>query len=343
MTDNYTADNRENTMAARNRIITVTGASGFVGRVLVERLLQEKNIHVRCLVRPNTDRSRLEALHGDISFCEGDICLPNTLTAAMEGAWGVVNLAGYREFWARDREHFYKVNRDGAQHVFRACLAAGAAKVVHVSTPLAFGVPAELPFDEQSTPGRQPSDYARSKYLGDQAGWQMLEIDEMPLSIVYLAAVIGAGDDKETMEVRRAVEKRMPALVGADTTYTYVYVRDAAEAIARALLQDNTVGRKYLIGDQRATTREYFNIIGKLADVPVPKFNIPEKWLVPAARVMSWVSERTGNRPTIPMDVIKTTAAGSLPFKPDRAINELKMSYTPLELALAEAVEEIKG
>jgi dihydroflavonol-4-reductase len=330
-------------MATRKKIVTVTGASGFVGRVLVERLLQEKNIHVRALVRPDSDRSRLNSLGGNISFCEGDITQPNTLTAAMKGAWGVVNLAGYREFWARDREHFYRVNQDGAQHVFRAALAAGVSKVVQVSTPLAYGVPKELPFDEQSAPGRHPSDYARSKYLGDQAAWQLLETDDLPLTIVYLAAVIGAGDDKETMEVRRAVEKRMPALVGADTTYTYVYVRDAAEAIARALLQDNTVGRKYLIGDQRATTREYFNIIGELADVPIPKFNIPEKWLVPAASVMSWISERTGSRPIIPMDVIKTTAAGSLLFKPDRAIKELQMRYTPLELALAEAVEEIRG
>ena len=326
-----------------NKIITVTGASGFVGRTLVERLLQEKNIHVRCLVRPDTDRSYLEALEGDIRFCEGDITQPKTLTAAMKGAWGVVNLAGYREFWARDREHFYTVNRDGAQSVFRACLAAGVAKVVQVSTPLAYGVPEVLPFDEQSAPGRQPSDYARSKYLGDQAGWQLLENDDLPLTIVYLAAVIGAGDDKETMEVRRAVEKRMPALVGADTTYTYVYVRDAAEAIARTLLQDNTVGRKYLIGDQRATTREYFNMIGDLANVPVPKLNIPENWLVPTAKVMSWISERTGRRPVIPMDVIKTTAAGSLLFKPDRAIKELNMRYTPLKDALAEAVEEIKA
>jgi nucleoside-diphosphate-sugar epimerase len=330
-------------MTTRNSIITVTGASGFVGRALVERLLQEKNLHVRCLVRPGSDRSHLDALDGDISFCEGDITQPNSLTAAMEGGWGVVNLAGYREFWARDREHFYKVNRDGARHVFRACLAAGVTKVVQVSIPLAYGIPEELPFDEQSASGRQQSDYARSKHLGDQAGWQMIEHEDLPLTVVYLAAVIGAGDGKETMEVRRAVEKRLPALVGADTTYTYVYVRDAAEAIARALLHDNNVGRKYLIGDQRATTREYFNMIGELADLPIPKFNIPENWLVPAARIMSWVSERTSSRPLIPIDLINTTAAGSLLFKPDRAINELNMCYTPLEEALAEAVEEIRG
>ena len=330
-------------MIKPNRTITVTGASGFVGRVLVERLLQEKNLHVRCLVRPGSQRSALEALAGDLSFCEGDITRPDTLVAAMEGAWGVVNLAGYREFWARERDHFYQINQAGAKHVFRACLQAGVAKVVQVSTPLTYGVPEQLPFDEQSAPGRHPSDYARSKYLGDQAGWQLHEQEDLPLTVVYLAAVIGAGDDKSTMEVRRAVEKRLPALVGADTTYTYLYVRDAAEAIARALLQADTIGRRYLIGDQRATTREYFNIIGQLADVPIPTMNIPESWLLPMARAMEWVSHRTGTRPAIPLDVIKTTAAGSLLFSPDRAIEELQMHYTPLETALAEAVAEIQG
>jgi hypothetical protein len=43
----------------------------------------------------------------------------------------------------------------------------------------------------------------------------------------------------------------------------------------------------------------------------------------------------------LPLDVIKTTAAGSLLFDGSRAIDELGMTYTPLETALEESVEEI--
>jgi hypothetical protein len=43
----------------------------------------------------------------------------------------------------------------------------------------------------------------------------------------------------------------------------------------------------------------------------------------------------------LPLDVIKTTAAGSLLFDDSRAIEELGMSYTPLKTALEESVEEI--
>jgi dihydroflavonol-4-reductase len=329
-------------MPSKKRIVTITGATGFVGRATVARLLKENDIQVRCMLRPDSDRGELAGLSRALTWCEGDITQPDTLEAAFAGSWGVINLAGYREFWARDRDHFYAINQRGAENVFRACLAVGVDKVVQVSTPLAYGVPEKLPFKETSAPGPHPSDYGRSKYLGDTAGWNLHKEQDLPLTIVYLAAVIGAGDDKATMEVRRAVEKQLPALVGADTTYTYLYVGDAAEAITRALLSADSVGERFLIGDQRATTREYFNLIGELADVPIPRANIPERWLLPTARVMEWVARRTGRRPVIPLDVIKTTAAGSLLFSADKSKRELQMQYTPLRDALAESVAEIQ-
>jgi nucleoside-diphosphate-sugar epimerase len=160
----------------------------------------------------------------------------------------------------------------------------------------------------------------------------------LPLTVVHLAAVIGAGDPRPTMEVRRAVERRLPVLVGADTIYTYVHVEDAAEAIVRALLNPASLGRRYLIGTERASTREYFSLIGDLADVPVPKYNIPEAPLVPVAQLL----ERC-KRPAMPVDILKTTAAGSLVFDGSRAKSELGMTYRSLRTALSEAIDEIRG
>lgn len=330
-------------MATSKPILAVTGATGFVGRCFIERIRREKKFHIRCLVRRDSDISAVQSLGRDISFCYGDITHLKTLSSAFKDAWGVVNLAGYREFWSQDRKHFYDINEQGAINVFRASLDAGVKKVVHVSTPLAYGVPDHIPFNEQSSPGQHPSDYARSKYLGDQAGWRLHESEQLPLTIVHLAAVIGAGDDKETMEVKRAVDGKLPALVGADTTYTYVYVKDAADAIARALLKKDSIGRSYLIGNQRATTRDYFNTIGRLADVPVPRWNIPESFLLPLAKGLDLVARKTGKRPLLPLDVLKTTSAGSLLFDPSRGINELGMVYTPLETALADSIADIRS
>jgi dihydroflavonol-4-reductase len=119
-------------------------------------------------------------------------------------------------------------------------------------------------------------------------------------------------------------------------------VRDAAEAIVRALLYPGAVGRRYLVGTERATTREYFELIGELANVPIPSFNISESLLIPAARGLEAVSGWTGRRPPVPLDILRTTAAGSLLFDGSRAIEELGMKYTPLRQALAEAIDEIR-
>ena len=60
-------------MAKRKRIVTVTGASGFVGRHVVERLLEEKGIEVRCLVRGPEGAAHGEGLEATIEQGDGPI------------------------------------------------------------------------------------------------------------------------------------------------------------------------------------------------------------------------------------------------------------------------------
>ena len=64
---------------------------------------------------------------------------------------------------------------------------------------------------------------------------------------------------------------------------------------------------------------------------------------MPLAKGMDAVSRRTGRRPVLPLDVLRTTAAGSLLFDARRSVEELGMTYTPLEAALAESIGEIRA
>ena len=66
-------------MPRKKRVVTITGATGFVGRALVARLLKEKDIRVRCMLRPGSDRGALEAISDKLTYCEGDITRPATL------------------------------------------------------------------------------------------------------------------------------------------------------------------------------------------------------------------------------------------------------------------------
>ena len=63
---------------------------------------------------------------------------------------------------------------------------------------------------------------------------------------------------------------------------------------------------------------------------------------MPVAKGMEALSRITKLRPVLPLDVLKTTAAGSLLFDTSRSVEELAMVYTPLETALTESIEEIR-
>ena len=121
-----------------------------------------------------------------------------------------------------------------------------------------------------------------------------------------------------------------------------MYLGDAVEAIAQAVMREESIGERYLVGAERATTREYFNLIGDLAGVSMPDLNIPESILKPIASLMELASRVTGVRPMLPIDVLKTTSAGSLLFDGSKAQKELGINYTTLSTALAESVEEIQ-
>jgi len=327
---------------AAEKKVCLTGSTGFVGRH-VAQLLATRGYLVRCLVLKHSNRKALERLGGRFEFVTGDILEPKTLTSFCKGADWVIHCAGYRDFWAPSRQFYFDVNLHGTENVMRAALAAKAQKVVHVSTPLAFGTPTYMPFDEDTPPGPHHSDYARSKYLGDCAAWRLHLEEGLPLTIVYLAAVIGAGDPRPTMEVRNFAEGRIPVLVGADATFTYVHVRDAALAIVRAAENSGSVGQRYLVGGERATTREYFGIISDLTGVPLPRLNIPESVILPVSRILTALSRWTGQRPVVPEDLLRTSAAGSLLFDGRKAQRELGIRYTPLRTALAEAVAEFSA
>jgi dihydroflavonol-4-reductase len=326
--------------ADSSKTVCLTGATGFVGRH-VAQLLAKRGHRVRCLVRKKSKLDSLKDLGGRFDFVTGDVLEPRTLVGFCKGADWVIHCAGYRDFWHPSRDFYFELNLHGAENVMRAALASKVKKVVHVSTPLAFGMPSHIPFNERTPAGPHHSDYARSKYLGDCAAWRLYEEEGLPLTIVYLAAVIGAGDPRPTMEVQRFAEGRIPVLVGANTTFTYVHIRDAALAIVRAAENSKSVGERYLIGGERATTREYFQIISDLTGVPLPRFNIPESVLLPFAELLTAVSRLTGQRPLVPADIIRTSAAGSLLFDGSKAERELGIRYTPLRTALAEAVAEL--
>lgn len=323
--------------------IFLTGATGFIGGHLAPRLLRDGH-ELRCLVRSPGKAGRLEALGA--ATVTGDVTDRASVERALPGCDCVVHLANVYSFWERDRGVYARVNVEGTRHVMEAALAAGVRRVVHVSSCVGFGRPADATFSETSAPGPERfSEYARTKHAGDLVAWKLQEERGLPLVTVMPGAVVGPGDTKATgAYVRALVTRRMPARVMEGSILTFVHVRDVAEAIARVVARDGLAGQRFLVGNERLSFGEINRLVSEIAGVPLPALAMPD-WLAGlGAATLTALSGLTGQPPPwgMSVDQMRTMKQG-FAFDGGKAARELGFAYTPVRVALEEMIAEVRA
>ena len=220
----------------------VTGGTGFVGKPTVGRLI-EGGHEVRCLLRGTSRAGELERLGCETVY--GDVTDKASVLEGMAGCEWVVNLANLYSFWEPDKGLYRRVNVEGTRNAIEAVLESSVSKVVHVSSFVVWGKPSRSPFHEETPFGPERfTEYARSKYEGDEAVWELHRQRGLPVVFLYPGIVLGAGDPKASGRyIRDLIEGRIPGMVFEDSAFTYVHVNDVAEAIRRVLQKGATLAR----------------------------------------------------------------------------------------------------
>jgi dihydroflavonol-4-reductase len=321
--------------------IFVTGGTGFIGTHLVRKLSEEEH-HVTCLVRRDSNTTTL-AEHG-VKLVVGDVTDYGSLRSGIIDHDCVVNLANVYSFWEPDPSIFYNVNVGGTRNVMEAVLEAGVPKVVHISTGGIFGKPKDTPFTEESEVGPERfSRYFRTKYEGDKIAWELYREKKLPLVMIYPMAVLGPDDPKATGQyLRRLVQRRLPARVLEDSTFTFVHVKDAAEVIYRAVMKDGNIGEKYLAGKFQHTFGEINRMISEISGVPLPRFRLPDFSVVANAWLLTKVADIIKRPPVWGMaaEQIRVMKEG-LRADGSKAERELAIEYTPIRVAIEDAVASV--
>ena len=132
------------------------------------------------------------------------------------------------------------------------------------------------------------------------------------------------------------------AMMGGDTRYTFIDLQDAVKAIVAAADRPDNIGERYLVGGERASTREYFGHMSEITGIPMPEKEISFAVVRPIAKTLTGLSRITRKRPLIPADVLRTLEAGSLLFDDQKARKELGITYRPLHDSLQEVVKSLQ-
>jgi dihydroflavonol-4-reductase len=240
-------------MQLRGATVAVTGATGFLGRYVVDVLLA-RGARVVGVVR-NPDRVPDLRARG-VELRRADLAEPEALARGLAGAEAVVSNAALFSIGNRRWEDHARANVAGTRNLFEAIAAAGVPRVVHVSSVAVYRghqppVTEDAPQLGEDTRRTATNAYSISKALSEQLAWRLAGAHGFALTTVRPCAIYGAFDPNFTRVFRRLLSLPV-TVVPALLRLALVYAGDVAEAIARALERPSAVGRAYnTTGDDR--------------------------------------------------------------------------------------------
>lgn len=247
----------------------VTGATGFVGGHLAERLRQEGH-DVTALVRSPAKAARL--LEMGVRLERGDLHDGPALARAAAGQDVIFHVAG--SVAARDEAAYLAGNRDGTRNVVRAAEAAGNVRFLHVSS-MAAGGPARkgAPMTADDAP-HPVTAYGRSKLAAEE----VVRASTLPWTILRPPTIYGPRDRDNLIKVFRIARTGIAPVFGdGSMEMSAVYAPDLAEALLRTAGAPATVGRVYYANHPEVlTTGELVRLIGRAMGRKVRTVGVPE-------------------------------------------------------------------
>lgn len=252
----------------------VTGATGYVGGVLVRRLLRA-DVEVRVVIPPFEDQSLLEDL--DVEVVVADITDYNAIASAIEEDDMVIHVAGYVTIMPGAHRQLNRINVEGTGNVVNACLEKGAKRLVYVSSVHAFpelkGIISE---DTSVDPMLAYGHYGKSKAQATLRVWNGVRRG-LDAVIVHPSGIFGPFDFNDssriTHVVRGYIEGKQKALIAGG--YDFVDVRDVADGIYLAAINGRK-GQNYILSGNFVTVKEMVEALAEITGKRMPTRSCPK-------------------------------------------------------------------
>lgn len=244
----------------------VTGATGFLGGVIVRQLLAQggqTNIVVR-----NPDKARELEAPGAKVFA-GDVTDKESMRPAMQGVDGVFHVAGWYKLGAHDKSGGEKVNIQGTRNVLGLMKELGIRKGVYTSTlAVNSDTHGQLVDETYHFTGVHLSEYDRTKSIAHEIAKQMIA-DGLPLVIAMPGLIYGPGD---TSSVRTSIilylQRKLPMLP-RQTAFCWAHVEDIAKGHLLAM-EKGKPGESYHLAGEPYGLLNAYRLAQEITGIPAP-------------------------------------------------------------------------
>lgn len=335
--------------------VFVTGATGFIGTKLVEKLLM-RGYAVRGMGRrekPELPRGEITTLdktweHPNFEYYRGDVTDAASVSEGVKGCNYVIHLAAYAKNWARDRRVFTDFNVGGTQNVLQAVRDHQVEKVVCTSTIVTLGVTKPGQIGNEDMPRSSETcftDYERTKLDAEREIFRQVKEYGVPAVVVNPTRVYGPGQLSESNSVVLVMNMyesgRFPFLINFGRNLgNYVLVDDVAEGHILAL-EKGRIGNRYILGSrENITLRDLYNYVDEFRGRKGFKFPIWLLWPMIVAYTLKTFAAVTGVYPPITPGWVRTFSTDGA-FSCDKACRELGYDPVPTRDGLKMAYDWI--
>ena len=279
------------------RSVLVTGATGFLGRAVVPRLVAAGH-RVRMLGRSTPGPDLLA--HGE--FVQADLGDRAAVKRALAGVEVLYHLAGMVSFDPADGPAMYRLHVAGTRGLLEEVRTRGGLqRMVLASTSGTTAVSrTERTATEEDLPpveivGRWP--YYLSKIYEEKLVLGFAGKHSLPVVVLNPSLLLGPGDDRlsSTWTVMKFLQRDLPAMPSGGISF--VDVRDAADAFVAAL-DRGELGGKHLMGVNMSMP-EFFGRLERISGVPAPRLRLPSKVNVAGAKLLEKLAEARGREPAL--------------------------------------------
>ncbi len=251
----------------------ITGATGFIGGHLAERLVRD-GVPVRALVRKTSDTSLLEKL--DVEIVVGDLGSSESVARAITGCRHVAHCAALVSDWATPQE-IARVNVAGTRNVLSAAVAASVGRLIHFSTTDIYGSPGGRAIDETYSATGFANWYAQTKLAAEAEVRRVQQASEMEVVILRPATVYGPRSQEVVGEIAKAIRGGNMLLIERGRAVAGLcYVANLIDAAVLALRHEAASGQAFNVTDGLGVTwREFTASLADGLGAPPVRWSIP--------------------------------------------------------------------
>jgi uncharacterized protein YbjT (DUF2867 family) len=273
--------------------VFLTGATGFVGRNMLERLLAEGH-GVRAALRglPGQKARLVQGFsrEGDFQYVPGDVVDGTRLDEGMQGCDAVIHLVGI--IVEKGRNTFERVHHIGTRNVVEAAKRTGVKRLIHMS---ALGARAD-----------GVAAYQITKWKGEEE----VRSSGIPYCILRPSLIFGDGDGFVTqmIETMRSAPLFRPVPGDGKPKFRPIFVDDVTACFVRALAAEAATNQTIELGGaDELTLNDVLAEIAQCAGVRKPAVHIPMPLMVAGAAMMQALLKN----PPVTKDQLRMLREGS--------------------------------